>query len=99
MSKGKGSASTDAVEAEVTPESTLTFTWAGNDYEIPGSLDDCDIEAFEALRRGDDIGYIVYVLGQKQWRDLKAASKLKARDRRKIADGISKVFGLGTTGE
>lgn len=99
MTKAKASASTDPVEAEATPGSTLKVVWDGHDYTVPGSLDDCPIEVFEALRRNDMIAYIALTLGADQWSALKRVSKPKAGDRHAIADAITAAFGLGTAGE
>jgi hypothetical protein len=89
----------EAVEAEATPDSTLSFKWDGHDYEVPGSLDDCDIEVIEAFEEGKAIGAVSGVLGSAQWRQLKARSKPKVRDATALMEIIAELYGFSGSGE
>lgn len=87
-----------AAEAEVTGDS-LSVEWDGHTYEIPSSLDDCDIEVIEAIESGRSAAMVAGVFGAVQWRQLKARSRPKGRDLDVLCDLVADAYGFKGAGE
>lgn len=82
------------VEAEAEAGSTVEFTWEGETFTLPGSLDDCDLPTVAAMRNGDYIGFTQSILGD-QWPRLLRASKGKPHRARELQNEILRALGFG----
>lgn len=95
-----------AAEHEVTgqdhqvdwPEADTTFT-------LPASVDDWDLDAMEAMEKGQSITMLACLIGPQRWDQAKAQFRLrngrapKLRDVEALAENIAKVYGFESVGE
>lgn len=86
-------------QVEVDGDETVTLEWGGHTYEVPASLEDCDIEVLEAFEAGKAAAAVSGVLGRAQWAQLKARSKPKVRDLADLMDKVAEVYGFQGSGE
>lgn len=83
-----------AAEMEVEPDSTSEFTWEGEKFALPGSLDDCDMATVAAMRRGDPIGFASGVLGDEQWATFLRVTRGKPHRAAEVQTEILKALGF-----
>lgn len=81
-------------ELEAEPGSTAEFTWEGDTFALPGSLDDCDMATVAAMRAGDPIGFVSGVLGDEQWRRFLAVTRGKPHRAREVQSAVLKALGF-----
>lgn len=81
-------------QAEAEAGSTAEFTWEGETFALPGSLDDCDMATVSAMRLGDPIGFVQGVLGDQQWRRFLAVTRGKPHRARDVQQAILEALGF-----
>lgn len=81
-------------EAETEAGSTTEFTWEGETFALPGSLDDCDMATVAAMRIGDPIGFVQGVLGPQEWQRFLAVTRGKPHRARDVQSEILKALGF-----
>lgn len=86
------------VEAEDPAGSTVTVEWDGHTYEVPGSLDDVDLDAIEAYADGNAMLFIRAVLGE-QWDLLKERGRGKPHRFGELRNAIGAAMGYADEGE
>lgn len=69
----------DPAEAEATGTATATVTFEGEEYQVPASIEDVDIEVIRAFERNAGMAIVEGILGPKQWARLERAYR-KAHD-------------------
>lgn len=81
-------------ELEAEAGSTTEFTWEGETFALPGSLDDCDMATMAAMRRGDPIGFVQGVLGDEQWSRFLRSTRGKPHRASEVQAEILKALGI-----
>lgn len=76
---------------------TVTVTYNGNDYLLPGSLDDADGDVLDAIDDQKISHALRALLGAEQWKRFKA-TRPKTSDYGGLFDAYAKRIGLESTG-
>lgn len=95
----------EAAEVEAAGYKTITVSYAGEDWTIPASLDDADVDVIEAFEEEKVVGILRGLLGPAQWKMLKRAARrdrhpqpFRAEELTPLVEQIAKIYGFDTAG-
>jgi hypothetical protein len=83
-----------AVKAEAEKPKVIEVEFRGNTYHLPGDPEEWDVEVMEALEEDRMVGCLKALIGESQWKQLKARHKLKMKDFEEVADVFLSAVGL-----
>jgi len=87
-----------AAQIEAERETTTTITWRDTEFILPASIDDADMDAFEAFEQGKIVQGTRGLLGPAQFAKFHAL-KPTVRDLKEFSDVLAKAMGVETMGE
>lgn len=82
-----------AMAVEATKPEFIEFEFNGETYNVPGDVEEYDIEVVEAFENDDSIGAIRGLLGPQQWKLIKKRG-LKVKDFNSLVEVVLKTIGL-----
>jgi len=87
-----------AVQIEAERDKTTTITWRDVEFTLPATIDDADVDAFEAFEQGKIVQGTRGLLGPKEYAKFKAL-KPNVRDLKEFSDVLARAMGVDTVGE
>ena len=89
-----------AAQIEAERDKTTTITWRDVEFTLPATMDDCPLDAIEALESGKIAAGMRGILGNKEYAKFKAIKPAPNFGALKeFSDIVARAMGVETAGE
>lgn len=86
-------------ERETTDADTAIFEWKGEQFHVPATTEEWDVDVLEAFEQGKSATAAQAILGRKQWRHYKTTFTPKVPELNEFVRALAGFYGFGDPGE